>query len=93
MNALHYESMLMLGIKETITTNNSDTYDTYKDLYLIEEEREGNLFLGIQAANAATVIIQPKKMLSKTFLVKHSHYLYIFTFSSIQYFLTDLKTI
>ena len=31
---------LMLGSKDTDTINNSDIYDTYKDLYLSEEERK-----------------------------------------------------
>ena len=41
----------MLGSKETDTINNSDIYDTYKDLYLSEKEREEKLLQGIQSAN------------------------------------------
>ena len=33
------KKVLMLGSKEIGTINNSDTYDTYKDLYLSEKER------------------------------------------------------
>ena len=32
--------MLILGSKEIDTINNSDIYDTYKDLYLSKKERE-----------------------------------------------------
>ena len=41
----------MLGSKEINTINNSDIYDTYKDLYLSEKEREEKLLQGIQLAN------------------------------------------
>ena len=41
----------MLGSKEINTINNSDIYDTYKDLYLSEKEREDKLLQGIQLAN------------------------------------------
>ena len=41
----------MLGAKEIDTVNNSDIYDTYKDLDLSEQEHEKNLHQGIQSAN------------------------------------------
>ena len=41
----------MLGSKDIDTINNSDVYDTYKDLYLSEKEREEKLLQGIQSAN------------------------------------------
>ena len=41
----------MLGSKEVDTINNSDIYDTYKDLYLSGKEREKKLLQGIQSAN------------------------------------------
>ena len=43
--------MLILGSTEIDTINNSDIYDTYKDLYLSEKECEKKLFQGIQSAN------------------------------------------
>ena len=41
----------MLGSKDIDTINNSDIYDTYKDLYLSKKEREEKLLQGIQSAN------------------------------------------
>ena len=43
--------MLLRGSKEIDTINNSDIYDTYKDLYLNKKEREEKLIQGIQSAN------------------------------------------
>ena len=40
----------MLGSKDIDTINNSDIYDTYKDLYLSEKELEEKLLHGIQLA-------------------------------------------
>ena len=34
------KKVLMFGSKDTDTISNSDIYDTYKDLYLSEEERK-----------------------------------------------------
>ena len=42
-SALVKKKVLMLGSKEIDTINNSDLYDTYKDLYLSEKEREKKL--------------------------------------------------
>ena len=41
--ALVKKKVLMLGSKDIDTINNSDFYDTYKDLYLSEKEREEKL--------------------------------------------------
>ena len=41
----------MFGSKDIDTINNLDIYDTYKDLYLREKEREEKLLQGIQSAN------------------------------------------
>ena len=45
------KKVLMLGSKEIDTINNSNIYDTYKDLYLSEKEREKKLLQGIQSVN------------------------------------------
>ena len=49
--ALVKKKELMLGSKSNDTINDSDIYDTYKELFLIEKEREERLLQGIQAAN------------------------------------------
>ena len=41
----------MLDSKDIDAINNSDIFDTYKDLYLSEKEREEKLLQGIQSAN------------------------------------------
>ena len=43
--------MLLLGSKEIDMIQNSDIYDTYKDLYLSKKEREEKLLQGIQSVN------------------------------------------
>ena len=53
--ALVKKKVLMLGSKEIDKINNSDIYDTYKDLYLSEKEREGKLLQGIQPSNGLKV--------------------------------------
>ena len=50
-SALVKKKVLMLGSKDIDTINNSDIYDTCKDLYLSKKEREEKLFQGIQFAN------------------------------------------
>ena len=45
--ALVKEKVLILGSKEIDTINNSNIYDTYKDLYLSKKEREEKLPQGI----------------------------------------------
>ena len=51
----------MLCSKEIDTINNSDIYDTYKDLYLSEKEREEKLLQGIQSANGLKARVGEKK--------------------------------
>ena len=51
----------MLGSKEIDTINNADIYDTYKDLYLSEKEREEKVLQGIQSANGLKARVGPKK--------------------------------
>ena len=51
----------MLGSKDIDTINNLDIYDTYKDLYLSEKEREEKLLPGIQSANSLNVWVVVKK--------------------------------
>ena len=46
--ALVIKKVLMLGSKEIDTINNSNIYDTYKDLYLSKKEGEEKLLQGIQ---------------------------------------------
>ena len=50
----------MLGSKEIDTINNSDIYDTYKDLYLSEKEREEKLLQGIQLGNGLKAQVSAK---------------------------------
>ena len=45
------KKLLILGSKEIDTINNSDIYDTYKDLYLRKKERKEKLLQGIQSTN------------------------------------------
>ena len=52
----------MLGSKDINTINNSDNYDTYKDLYLSEKEREEKLLQGIQSANGLKARVGAKKI-------------------------------
>ena len=49
--ALVKKKVLMLGSKDIDTINNSNVYDTYKDLYLSEKEREEKLVQGIQSVS------------------------------------------
>ena len=51
----------MLGSKEIDTINNSDIYDTYKDLYLSEKEREKRLLQGIHSSNGLKARVGAKK--------------------------------
>ena len=51
----------MLGSKDIDTINNSDIYDTYKDLYLSEKEREEKLLQGIQSINVLKARLGAKK--------------------------------
>ena len=49
--ALVKKKVLLLGSKDIDTINNSDIYNTYKDLYLNKKELEERLLQGIQSAN------------------------------------------
>ena len=51
----------MLGSKDIDTINNSAIYETYKDLYLSEKEREEKLLQGIQRTNDLTARVGAKK--------------------------------
>ena len=51
----------MLASKDIDTINNSNIYDTYKDLYLSEKELEKELLQGIQSANGLKLQIRVKK--------------------------------
>ena len=59
--ALVKKKVLMLGSKEIDTINNSDIYDTYKDLYLSKRERKKKLLQGIQSANGLKAWVGAKK--------------------------------
>ena len=48
--ALVKKTLLMVGSKYIDTINNSDVYDTYKDIYLSKNESEDKLLQGIQSA-------------------------------------------
>ena len=53
--------VLILGSKDIDMINNSDIYDTYKDLYLSEKERKEKLLQGIQSTNGVRVRVGAKK--------------------------------
>ena len=59
--ALVKKKVLMLGSKDIDTINNSDIYNTFKDLYLSEKEREEKLLQGIQSANGLKARLGAKK--------------------------------
>ena len=59
--ALVKKKVLMLGSKDIDTINNSAIYETYKDLYLSEKEREEKLLQGIQRTNDLTARVGAKK--------------------------------
>ena len=59
--ALVKKKVLMLGSKDIDKINNSDIYDTYKDLYLSEKECEEKLLQGIQPANGLKARLGAKK--------------------------------
>ena len=66
--ALAKKKELILGSTEIDTINNSDIYDTYKDLYLSKKEREERLLQGIQPALTLTTQENAiKKTLDKRF--------------------------
>ena len=55
------KKVLKLGSTDIDTTDNSDAYDTYKDLYLSEKKCEEKLLLGIQPANGLKARVGAKK--------------------------------
>ena len=55
------KKLLILGSKEIEMIDNPDIYDTYKDLYLSEKEREEKLLQGIQPANGLRVRLGAKR--------------------------------
>ena len=58
--ALAKKKVLMLGSKDIDTINNSDIYDTYRDLYLSKKEREEKLLQGIQLGNGLKALVAKK---------------------------------
>ena len=52
----------MLGSKGIDTINNSDIYDTYKDLYLSKKEHEEKLLQVIQSVNGLKEHVGAKKV-------------------------------
>ena len=61
--ALAKKKALMLGSKGIDTINNSDIYDTYKDLYLSKKECEEKLLQGIQSVNGLKAQVGAKKQM------------------------------
>ena len=59
--ALVKKKVLMVGSKEIDTSNNSDIYDTYKDLYLSKKLGEKKLLQGTQLANGLKAQVGAKK--------------------------------
>ena len=59
--ALVKTKVLMLGSKDINMIDNPDIYDTYKDLYLSEKEREEKILLGIQSTNGLKARLGGKK--------------------------------
>ena len=59
------QKVLMLGSKNIDTINNSDIYDTYKNLYLSEKEHEGKLLQGIQWTNGLKVRVGAKNQMAR----------------------------
>ena len=55
------KKVLMLGSKNIDSIDNSDIYDTYKDLYLSEKEREEKLPQSIESANGLKARVGTKK--------------------------------
>ena len=59
--ALVKKKEFLLGSIEIDTINNSDIYDTYRDLYLSKKEREEMLLQGIQPGNGLKARMGAKK--------------------------------
>ena len=56
------KKVLMLGSTDIDTINNSDIYDTYKDFYLSEKEREEKLLQGVQLVNGLKARLGAKEV-------------------------------
>ena len=59
--ALVKKKVVMLGSEDIGTINNSDIYDTYKDLYLSKKEHEERLFQDAQPENGLKARVGAKK--------------------------------
>ena len=59
----------MLDSKDIDTINNSDIYDTYKDLCLSEKKREEKLLQGIRSTNGLKARVGAKKTVGTTLTV------------------------
>ena len=59
------KKVLILGSKDVDMINNADIYDTYKDLYLSEKEREEKLLQGIQSANGLKSRVGAKNQMAQ----------------------------
>ena len=62
----------MLGSEEIDTIINSDMYDTSKDLYLSEKQREEKLVQAMQSANGLKTWVQAKNTNNKSNQRKYS---------------------
>ena len=63
--ALGKKKLLILGSKGIDTINNSDVYDTYKDLYLSQKEYEEKLLQGTQPANGLKACVGAKRQMAR----------------------------
>ena len=63
--ALVKTKVLMLGLKDIDTINNSAIYDTYKDFYLSEKECEEKLLQGIRWANDLKARVGAKNQMAQ----------------------------
>ena len=59
--ALVKKEVLILGSKDIDMINNSDIYDTYKDLYLTKKECEKKLLQGMQSTSGLKARMSVKK--------------------------------
>ena len=63
--ALVKKKVLMLDSTDIDMIDNSDIYDTYKDLYLSEKEREEKLLQGVQSANGLKARLGGKSQMAQ----------------------------
>ena len=96
-SALVKKKNLMLGSKSIDTINNSDIYDTYREIFLSKKECEEKLLQGIQSANGLKARVGTKKAdgtaltvttqenaIKKTLIIDLQYH-QVLTFSSILY--------